>query len=171
MKNIKQLAVIGLLSLPLTQTLAAEPLLEGDVRIGLGKSQTLGFSTDYEYTTFEVGYDVDRIFGITADYSKPDDDFIPNRLSAGFEVGYEFGNEFTIRPYASGGVVHMQGNGAVGSTWGMFGVGLRASYKMFYINASFDYLPASNSSGPADGGTYWVWEQHESASLLVGLRF
>lgn len=161
---------------------------EGAVRFGVGIMETQSdhfLTSDTEYKVIELGYDFNKVVGITADYAKAEsNDFFfydsPDRFTFDVELGYEFGDNFRIKPYASGGLVHIKGGSILGdkpdpNTWGKVGLGLRASLYMFYVNAAFDYFPEndSNSLGQnaTDGDLIWALPQHETLSLVVGLTF
>lgn len=157
--------------------------LAGEFRVGGGISEVDWSGVDLTYTTFELGYDIDHIFGFTADYSKSQDypDYVPQRANFLIEMGYEFGDDFTIRPYASVGLIHIFGDAygvsVEGSTSGVVEVGLRAGYKFIYIDAGYRYnLKNTNDTISVDSNYeeidyIWTWENHDSISLTAGFRF
>ena len=147
----------------------------GDFRFGGGVTEWDEVNVDY--TIIEAGYDYDRILGFTVDYGIPEFDAAPDRLNIAAEFGYEFGDEFTIRPYGALGLIHIRGAGAAGSTSGMLGAGVRAAYKFLYIDAGYSYNFENNNNitrgdeNTPEDGFIWVWDNHDNISLTAGFKF
>lgn len=180
MNVVSKLFTVSFLSVSICQT-----ALAGDFRIGGGVTN---WDYDYvgadiDYTLIELGYDYDHIFGFTMSYGIPEYDWFRNRINVAAEFGYEFGEELTIRPYGSLGVLHVRGgDGSLaetgdweGGTSLALGGGVRAAYKFLYINAGYYYNFAHDNDltrGSDDKEyNYLPWDAHSTIHLSAGFRF
>lgn len=182
MNFIGKLFAVSLLSVGVSQTAQA-----GDFRIGGGVTN---WDYDYvgldiDYTLIELGYDYDHIFGFTVSYGMPEREYdaLQDRINVAAEFGYEFGEELTIRPYGSLGVLHVRdGDGSAtptgdieGGTSLALGAGVRAAYKFLYINATYYYNFAHDNDltrGSKEGeANYLPWDAHGTIHLTAGFKF
>lgn len=128
----------------------------GEIRIGAGLTEV---NDGPDFTTFELGYDINRTWGISVGISDEDSKWDVQRTTAMVELGHTFGDTLQVKPYISAGARNLSFNDDDQTDFA-YGLGLRASFLFAYADLSL--IKSENISNVYDD---------EAVSFTVGLQF